>query len=580
MRPVNESLAEEDEYGTVHPASQPDTNLPTTTVSPTIDVLNISANHHRHRRFSEGSVVGTPKSETNTKSLPFRKKGGELESHVLAGLTLAGLAATMLHTVHTYQMEQLSSSQALVNGSSSSIHRHFGPYSAGAMILKTLSYVVGAWWVDSYAATRRNRTDAIGAMGFGLAAIFLVSHWHTSLAPRLQWAFECTRSVYILILASPIIDDHRMSPVARIQFMASGQCINLGTALIVRWMCELFSSSNSSTVSNTVPRTLADHESRIILLLLAIIACILFTVAQTQIASLKSPLIRLLFSPLWKRSRVKQDDHGNDDVDVRKLVPPITTEAPATSWWNNHALSRRGDLDWRRVVRDLCRSQRFRMWLGMEVLMESHIAIFHVSYLHEFVYNHETDGLDAKAAWALVLTRKVAAIVTYLPMALPFGYAGVYRALFYTAGGLSIVVLVIHEISPIASVELYYFAMVFLLFATVAVHSAGFQLAMADLSLEMHYRQVLEGRIDDPSLAGVLIGANAVVCKPVAYLVSMLVTYMQTSPHSYYLLTLVPFLGSAFQLWFWNRYDLTPRRTAAMREELFRNNMTGSDLPR
>jgi hypothetical protein len=577
MRPVNESLAEEDEYGTVHP-SQLDT---TAAASPPIDVLNISANHHRHRRFSEGSVVLTPKTEKNIKSLPSRKKGGELESHVLAGLTLAGLAATMLHTVHTYQMDQLSSSQALVGGDSSS-HRHFGPYSAGAMILKTISYVVGAWCVDSYAATRRTRTDAIGAMGFGLAAVFLLSHWHASLAPRWQWAFECTRSVYILILASPVIDDHRLSPVARIQFMASGQCVNLGTALIVRWMCELVSSANSTSSSNDIPRTLAEHESRLFLLFLAIIACILFTVAQTQIASLKSPSIRLVFSPLWKRSRVKQDEdaHGMDDVDVRKVVSPISTEAPTTSWWNSHALLRRGDLDWRRVVRDLCRSQRFRMWLGMEVLMESHIAIFHVSYLHEFVYNHETDGLDARAAWVLVLTRKVAAIVTYLPMALHFGYAGVYRALFYTAGGLSFVVLVIHEISPIASVELYYFAMVFLLFSTVAVHSAGFQLAMADLSLEMHYRQVLEGRTDDPSLAGVLIGANAVVCKPVAYLVSMLVTYMQSSPHSYYLLTLVPFLGSAFQLWFWNRYDLTPRRTAAMREELFRDNMPGSDLPR
>ena len=116
---------------------------------------------------------------------------------------------------------------------------------------------------------------------------------------------------------------------------------------------------------------------------------------------------------------------------------------------------------------------------------------------------------------------------------------------------------------------------------TGAVQSAGFHLAMSDMVLEMKRKHAVEGRFDEPSLAGLFMGANALLCKPMESVLPIVAAYFlgktdfSTNEQSadaqwvlFYLLVVPPLLFSCLQLLSWRKYTLHPERMDSMREEL------------
>jgi Na+/melibiose symporter-like transporter len=116
---------------------------------------------------------------------------------------------------------------------------------------------------------------------------------------------------------------------------------------------------------------------------------------------------------------------------------------------------------------------------------------------------------------------------------------------------------------------------------TGAVQSAGFHLAMSDMVLEMKRNHAVEGRLDEPSLAGLFMGANALLCKPMESVLPIVAAYFlgntdfSTNEQSetaktvlFYLLVVPPLVFSCLQLMSWRKYNLHTQRMDSMREEL------------
>lgn len=514
------------ENGAVAVAVPDQKTRPDSSVSP-ISVSTNNRTQNRQRRFSSATPTSLPK--------PSRKgrvqgcAGEVLEHHVLAGLTIAGVASSILHTAVTFYAEP---TVAMVVGRPP-------PHgvSASRMILQTGWYVTGAWWIEETAA-RRQQTDFVGAAGMLTAAVVLVvAPWFGSQGwGDPSWVWECLRAIYILLLAAPVLRDHRMTEAARFQFLASGQFANFATAWVVR---------------NLGHARVRDDEDRrqLVLRLWVTLAGLLFVVAQNTIAGSRRLLsLRHVFFP----PRVKVHDDEEDD-----------------GQFQHSAIYKRHWRLWR-IIRDISRSKRFRVWIGMEVLMEGQISFFRTFFIHTYAYR--VDGeVNLNATWILYMTIKFTSIMLYLPM-LRFGYKGVYKALFYVTFGVSIFVLA--TVNTSSSLTYFYILTLIFPILTGAVHGAGFQLAMADMSLELHQAHTSDGRFDEPSLAGLLVGANAFICKPTAYLFALVATKILDSRppdsklNAFHIFVITPLFCSCVQVLIWKHYDLTPKQTATMREEL------------
>lgn len=106
-----------------------------------------------------------------------------------------------------------------------------------------------------------------------------------------------------------------------------------------------------------------------------------------------------------------------------------------------------------------------------------------------------------------------------------------------------------------------------------AVLSSGFHLAMSDMVMEMKRKRALDGRSDEPSLAGLFMGMNALLCKPMESLLPMVAANVleqhgNSRESLFNLLVIPPLVFSTLQLLSWSSFDLTPTRTAKMRDEL------------
>jgi Na+/melibiose symporter-like transporter len=166
---------------------------------------------------------------------------------------------------------------------------------------------------------------------------------------------------------------------------------------------------------------------------------------------------------------------------------------------------------------------------------------------------------------------QIIAIGTYIP-GRKYGYPRVYSILFGVNIVLSLLLL------TLANESSTYLIIAFLCVYPVltgAVLSAGFHLAMSDMVMEMKRKHATEGRYDEPSLAGLFMGANALVCKPMQSILPILTaTVLNSGDESnqkqnlFYLLVLPPLVCSCLQLLAWRRFDLTPKRTVKMRDEL------------
>ena len=110
--------------------------------------------------------------------------------------------------------------------------------------------------------------------------------------------------------------------------------------------------------------------------------------------------------------------------------------------------------------------------------------------------------------------------------------------------------------------------------------SAGFHLAMSDMVLEMKYKHAIDQRYDEPSLAGMFMGANALLCKPAQSLLPVFAavflddTEFQTEKKSesaewvlFYLLVMPPLFFSGLHILSWSHYTLLPGKADKMRGE-------------
>jgi Na+/melibiose symporter-like transporter len=349
--------------------------------------------------------------------------------------------------------------------------------------------------------------------------------------------YDTLYSFTFILMGSVVTDNHHMSDSDRVQFMASGKAFNLVASFIVaRLGLEIFEMNDM-------------EHFQLFLLLLAILVCVMFVLAQAMM------------------------DMGSSSSSSSSTLAP---SAKAD-------FKPKRTLQAKQVYRDFWNHKNFRAWIGMELLLESQNT-FCNSFLKTFVDrlilggSFSRDSCDTILSLVRPLTQ-VAGILCYIPIR-KMGYHRVYMWLFASNLVLSLLCLLFG--SPANPYLTLAFLIVYNV-STGAVQSAGFHLAMSDMVLEMKYKHASDQRMDEPSLAGMFMGANALLCKPmesVLPVVAALVlddTQFQAEKNSesarwglFYLLVLPPLFFSGLQILSWSYYTLIPSKTEKLRGELRR----------
>ena len=425
-------------------------------------------------------------------------------------------------------------------------------YSVGNLIfsfINTANDVAGAWLVDVF-ASESSRSSIIGVSGCLFAVCFLSPFFRWNVTSNLSAGihFVTAMSLYdtmysfmAILMGSVITDNHNMSDQDRIRFMASGKLVNLlASFLVARIGLGIFSKENMPPFQTFV-------------IVICLIACGLFTLAQWMM----KPDVVISFSTCrYRRTKLTRDDDSSGKPTKRKLRL-------------------------KQVIQDFWSHENFRAWIGMEMLLECQHN-FVSSFLKTFVDRLVVDsGVSREASdWLLSLLhpiKQIAGIMCYVPIR-RLGYRKVYTYLFWSNLILSALCL------AIGSPSRPYLIIAYLLIHSVmtgAVQSAGFHLAMSDMVLEMKRKHAVEGRLDEPSLAGLFMGANALLCKPMESVLPIVAAFFlgktdfSTNEQSvdarwvlFYLLVVPPLLFSCLQLLSWRNYNLHPERMDSMREEL------------
>ena len=584
--------------------------------------------------LSPPAVKPSLSGESNTTPIPddfYSYCSVNNNARFLQGLTLAGVASSLLQTVfglfhvdvflRVYQLPLQT-------------------YATGNLVysfVNTANDLAGAWLVDATAAAQLSRTSTVGLAGCLYCLCFL--------SPFYRWTsysgthFVISMSLYdtmysflAILLGSVVTDNHTMSDGDRVRFMASGKVANLVASFVVaRIGLQVFDDSDMG-------------RFRVFLLLLAGTVAILFVISQAMMES--SSLSSSSFFPnglsgttittRGKQTQVSSSSSSSqqhsvaNEGNIRTIQsgsanqhmikddsiptsPPTTTTThlPNTTTTNNRRTLRLG-----RVVRDFVSHTNFRAWIGTEMLLESQRS-FAASFLKTFVDRLVLGDAVSRDTcdWFLSLVgplTQIVSILCYLPIQ-KFGYHGVYKTLFVTNLLLSATVwlIVVGSSSNMiststttdaglanSSIVHHPWTILFFLLAyivlTGAVLSAGFHLAMSDMVLEMKHRHATQHRFDEPSLAGLFMGANALLCKPMESFLPVLAAVFldEHTPNDdrlpasdserarwvlFHLLVGPPLIFSGFQLLSWSYYKLTPIKTARMRDEL-RQLSAGEDI--
>lgn len=468
----------------------------------------------------------------------------------LAGLTIAGVGLALLTTVFgLFYVDVFLRVYDLP----------LPTYATGNLIysfINTANDLAGAWLVD-WVAAHSSRSDAIGFSGCLFAIFFLAPffRWHIDTTDQDRshfWEgthFVTTMSLYdtmfsfvTILLGSIVTDNHTMTDRERVRFMASGKVVNmLVTFAVGRIGLAVFTTEDMS-------------KFRVFLVMLSIVVCLMFLVAQYMVT-------RPGTSFRWKT------------LGYRRLGSHKSEES-----WNNKP---KKQLQLGRVIRDLNRHHNFRAWIGMQMLLQSQNNFFR-SFLKTFMDRLIFDaGVSRDTCdWILSLIRpleQLAAILLYIPIR-QRGYRNVYMFMF--AGNLVLSAVCLAFGSPSSTTMIVTFLVIHSVM-TGAVLDAGFHLAMSDMVLEMKTKHALEQRFGEPSLAGLFMGANALLCKPMDAFLPIVAAYLlretdlseaglsdRTRWMLFYLLLVPPFVFSSLQIFSWRRYNLNPERTKSMREEL------------
>ena len=457
-------------------------------------------------------------------------KSKPIEKQVRAGLAVAGVGFSMLTTVfglfhvNTFLKVYRLDPQVFSGGS------------VIFSIVNAANDVGGAWMVDQL-ALKYKRSDLVGLTGclFALCAVtpffrpqwMMSSGWFSS-----GLHFVVTLSLYdtlysfaMILTGSIISDDSNMTQKLRIRFSIVCKVANMVASFVVA-RAGLFYFDAEAMLS-----------FQRFIVALALVVVLLSLIAQAMIHS----------SKLWS---------------LRGLLLPRMT---ATS------CSKR-NLEVRQVIRDFQSHNNFWMWIGMELLLESQNTFnvnFRKIFMDELVVGN---GFDKSFCdWIISLMRPLATVCTLLVF-IPiqrFGYPRVYTSLFLFNFSLSTLMLSCADQSSSTLV------LVFLVLYPVAVSSvlsAGFSLAMADMLLEMKHKHAKHGRFDEPSLAGLFMGANALFCKPSEALLPILgakaLDRGDDNSMLFRVLILPPLLFSVLQLLSWRNYNLDAARVEMLRAEL------------
>jgi hypothetical protein len=459
--------------------------------------------------------------------------GGDFGICLFWGLTLAGIASSMLTTTFgIFHVDVFLRSYQLP----------LSTYSYGNAvyaIINTANDLAGAWLVD-HVATHRNRTDLVGMAGCIFAVCFLTPFFRWR-APSQSWDgvhFVTTLSLYdtmfafvAILMGSIITDNHKMSENSRVRFMASGKLINLFTSFVVA----------RAGLSTFDVQDLTHF--RIFVVCLAMLVSLMFIIAQRMI-------------------------HVKSRTVTASRQDALKVSASATA-----ASSQKGKLHWRQVALDFWRHRSFRAWIGMEMLLEAQMT-FMSSFTKTFVDRLLFDSGYSRAScvWLLSTLRPIkaiAGILIYVPIR-KFGYTKIYSTLFVFNFLLSATLLTVADSSSTRWILTF---LVLYSVITGAVQSSGFHLAMSDMVTEMKRNHAKERRFEEPSLAGLFMGANALFCKPMESLLPIVAgTVLQNKGDSqqnlFYLLVIPVLLFSVAQFLFWSRYELTPDRMKGFRHEL------------
>ena len=454
-----------------------------------------SSTKQRRRPSSDTPITLTlTEEECSKKSIIAGGGTRELSRNVLMGLNVAGAAQALLTTIfRLFHVDVFLQSYKLPLES----------YSSGTFVVSvvtTISSVVGSWMVDT-TATKRDRTESVGQTGFYFVACFLTpfygfhSQWGTLHFILTVSLYQTLYSYTAILLGSIVTDSHTMTQQQRVAFMASGKAVNLLLSFVVgRIALMTFQEDNL-------------HSFRVFLVILAGVTLFLFALADS--------MIRGTF--LWQYLRSLR--HLNAVKTIFSLFTRNDSSGTTTNtvtdadFSTNSVKSDRPKkrLRWRRIVADFAKHHNFRVWVVMEMLLHSQIT-FNANFLKTFVDHLLVEEFGRETSdWVLSFVGPMSQFVTiiaYIPIQ-RWGYPRVYLILFVSNFFLSNILL--WFAGATSSYMICAFLMVYSI-STRAVQSAGFHLAMADMVLETKRKHARDGRYDEPSVAGLFMGANALLC--------------------------------------------------------------------
>lgn len=487
---------------------------------------------NKQRRTPQRTSLSPNRQESAiTMARQSEKQDPHYGPRFLMGLTIAGVGSALLTTIFSlFHVDVFLRVYDLPLATYAKGNVVFG-------IINTANDLTGAWLVDAAAATHGNRAEWIGLSGCLFAVCFLTPFflWTSHQGLHFVASMSLHDTMYsftAILLGSVVTDHHDMSDSDRVRFMASGKVANLLASFVVaRIGLAVFEQSNMANFQSFV-------------LVLALVACGLFVTAQAMM-----------------------DAHN-------KQAKLGAAEQQATK--------PRKKLQFRKVMSDFFYHSNFGAWIRMEMLLEAQVTFVN-AFLKTFVDRLVVEGGDVSrdtCDWILSLIhplKQIMAILCYVPIR-TMGYQKVYMGLFATNLGLSMLCWLF------ASPSHPWIILGFLIIYSVltgAVLSAGFHLAMSDMVLEMKHQHFLAGRRDEPSLAGLFMGANALLCKPMESILPIIAaTFLDETTFShevesssarqtlFYLLIVPPMACSIIQMWAWRNYSLTPERTRLLREEL------------
>lgn len=506
--------------------------------------MTVASPRHRPPIVDDGIIQVGSDGITNgvSTAITFQKwptSGQNFYSQYKMGLTIAGVASCLLVT--TFDLFHVDVFLRVYELPLKS-------YSRGSVIFALMNTIIdflGAWLLDSMASGSISRSDLIGISGYVFSICFMTPFFRWQ-KPS-QWDglhFVVTTSLYDTmhsftgsLLGSLVTDNHHMNDKERVWFMASGKIANLFAAfLVARIGLALFDGKDMI-------------RFRTFLWALTALAAALFLVAQ----------IMTVYVVDWKT------------LEIRHVKKPPTIAKPTV----------KQRLQFGQVARDFWGHSNFWAWIGMEFFLESQVSFIN-SFLKTFVDRLVFDSGQVsreKCDWLLSMVQPlglIAGIFCYLPIQ-RFGYRRLYPILF-----ASNAILCFYMITCATYRSTHQIILFLLIYPTinVAVSSSGFHLAMSDMVLERKKMQAKEGRLDEPSLAAMYIGVNAIFCKPAESILPVLAAHMLRSLNMqmegdqhvqsalFKVLVIPPLVFSILQWLSWRRYTLTPQTTNQMREEL------------